>query len=169
MVLLTWLVSSKIALSAMCACSLMPMEPCGLKRRAVTNECVADVPKEAMQIWVMTTRGRKITLDVKADGSDTIENIKAKIESKDHISVTQQSLWFEERMLNNTWNLSFCGIQKEAILVLSEKGVIMHVRLTTEEGHTILNVDTHDPMIVVMQKLQVTTGIPIARIAFPSR
>ena len=38
--------------------------------------------------------------------------------------------------------------------------------VTTAERHTILNVDTHDPMIVVMQKLQVTTGIPIARIAF---
>ena len=79
--------------------------------------------------------------------------------------MTKQSLWFEERMLNNTWNLSSSGIQKEAIFVLSEKGVIMHVRLTTAEGYTVLNVNTHDPMIVVMQKLQVTTGIPIPRIA----
>jgi hypothetical protein len=142
----------------------MPMDR-GLKRLAVTNECVADGPKEAMQIWVMTTRGRKITLDVKADGSDTIENIKAQIETKEHTPVTKQTLWFEERMLNNNWNLSFCGIQEEAILVLSEKGVIMHVRLTIAEKHTILSVDTHDPMIVVMQKLQDITSIPIGRIA----
>ena len=166
MVLHTWLVSSAIALSAICACSLMPMEPRGLKRPAVTNEWVADVPKEAMQIWVMTTRGRKITLDVKADGSDTIDNIKAQIESKEHIPVTKQTLWFEERMLNNTWNLSFCGIQKEAILVLSEKGVIARLRVTTETWHSTVNFFRHDLMSDVMKKIQITRGIPIPDTAF---
>jgi hypothetical protein len=142
----------------------MPMDR-GVKRLAVTNECVADGPKEAMQIWVMTTKAREITLDVKADGSDTIENIKAQIETKEHIPVTKQTLWFEQRMLHNNWNSSFCGIQEGAIVVLSEKGVIMHVRLTTAGEVSILSVDTHDPMIVVMQKLQDITDIPIGRLA----
>ena len=143
----------------------MGMGPRRMKCPADLYEVVAVVDLEAMQIFVKTMMGRKITMDVKADGSDTIDNIKEKIESKEEIQVTKQTLCFDGRILDNTWNLSFCGIQKEAILVLSEKGVIMHVRLTTAERHTILNDDTHDPMIVVMQKLQVTTGIPIARSA----
>jgi hypothetical protein len=142
----------------------MPMDR-GVKRLAVTNECVADGPKEAMQIWVMTTKAREITLDVKADGSDTIENIKAQIETKAHIPVYRQTLWFDQRMLQNNWNLSSCGIQEGAILVLSEKGVIMHVQLTFAGTPSILSVDTHEHMIVVMQKLQDITDIPIGNIA----
>jgi hypothetical protein len=36
--------------------------------------------------------------------------VKAQIESKEHTPVTKQTVWREERMLNNNWKLSLCGI-----------------------------------------------------------
>ena len=71
------------------------MGPRGVKRPADLHEAVAVVDLEAMQIFVMTMMGRKITMDVKADGSDTLDNIKEKIESKEEIPVTKQTLCFE--------------------------------------------------------------------------
>ena len=72
------------------------MGPRGVKRPADLYEAVAVVDLEDMQIFVMTMMGRKITMDVKADGSDKIDNIKEKIESKEEIPVTKQTLGFEE-------------------------------------------------------------------------
>ena len=69
----------------------MGMGPRGVKRPADLYEAVAVVDLEAMQIFFMKIMGRKITMDVKADCSETIDNIKEKIESKEEILVTKQT------------------------------------------------------------------------------
>ena len=140
----------------------MGMGPRGVMCHADLYEAVAVVDLGGMQVFVMTMMGRKITMDAKADGSDTTDNINERIESKGEIP---QTLGFEGRILDSAWNLSICGIQKEAILVLSGKGVDMPVCVTTAKGQTILvDVQSSNTIDDVMLKIRVSTGTPIANI-----
>ena len=94
------------------------------------------------------------------DSSDTIENIKAKIQAGIKISSEYQKLIFAGKQLEDDKTLAYYNIEKENIIQLEIYGEIIYIKHLSGKT-TILNVDlSNDTIGNVKARIQDKEGIP---------
>ncbi|XP_018491778.1 polyubiquitin [Raphanus sativus] len=123
-----------------------------------TLHCVLRL-SESMLISIRTTQGKTIVLD-EVKSSDTIENIKARIQKQEGIPTHKQMLIFDLQQLEDGRTVADYNIWNDSDLRVHFLRCPMQIFVITFSGKTILlDVDSSDMVEDVKAKIQDKEGI----------
>ena len=134
-----------------------------LSEYSITRESVIKLHLIGSYIFIkMMLTGKMIVVEVDEKSSDTIEDVKAKIQDREGIPLDQQRLHFSGKELNNSQSLSHYHIYKGDTLYLILSRNVMQIFVKTLTGTTTftLYANRSDTIKDVKAKIQSKKGIP---------
>ena len=127
------------------------------------NEYISQrTSSSSYQIFVKNLLGKSVALDVQA--TDTVQDVKRKLQDKEAIPAGQQRLVFQTRELEDSRTLADYNIQRDSNLGLVLRlvgGASYQIFVKNLLGKSVaLDVQATDTVQTVKQKLQDKEGIP---------
>ena len=114
---------------------------------------------DCFPIFVCTS---KLTIALEVKASDTIQNVKVKINEIEGIPLDQQHLFFKNKPLEDGQNLSYYAVQSgDSLILVSGGGKDIRIFVRTVTGKTIpLTVRTNFTIEYVKNMIEMKEGIP---------